>query len=147
MLESLGLEVWHAWLLIACVIAAVELLLVGSYYLLAVAAGAMVVGSIHSMMALSVAAQWFVFTLATAVAALLMGLVRPKDGKHDVDDISYMVGKQVKVVEKVSPRGRVVYKSVTWEAESEDRLEEGVTVVIIGVNGSTLFVAKLEENS
>jgi len=147
MLESLGLEVGHLWLLAGCVIAVVELLLVGSYYLLALAAGAGVVGVAASMTDLSMTAQWLVFILATGVATGLLYFLRSKHADQEIDNISYMVGKQVQVVERVSPRGRVVYKTVTWEAESEDNLEEGVTALIIGVNGSTLFVAKLKENS
>jgi len=145
MFESLGLEVWHLWLLAGCAIAVVELLLVGSYYLLALAAGAGVVGAVASMTDLSMTAQWLVFILATGVATGLLYFLRSNKGDSEIDNISYMVGKQVQVVEKVSPRGRVVYKTVTWEAESEDNLEVGVTALIIGVNGSTLFVAKLKE--
>jgi len=147
MFESLGLEVWHLWLLVGCVIAVVELILVGSYYLLALAAGAGVVGIAASMTDLSMQAQWLVFILATAAATGLLYFLRSKHGDKEIDNISFMVGKQVKVVEDVSPRGRVDYKTVTWEAESEDRLQKGDPAIIIGVNGSTLFVAKLKENS
>jgi len=146
-LESLGLEVWHLWLLAACVIAAVELLLVGSYYLLALAAGAAVVGALASVTALPLTAQWLVFALATAVAAVLMRFLRSKNADQEIDDISYMVGKQVVVVETISPRGRVDYKSVTWAAESDEVLEVGVSARIYRVHGSTLYVTNRKENN
>ncbi|MCF6208858.1 MAG: NfeD family protein [Ghiorsea sp.] len=146
MLESLSLEVWHLWLLAACVIAAVELILVGSYYLLALAVGAAVVTAVAAMMELSLTAQWLVFAVATAIAALLMRFLRTPAQNKEPDDISHMMGKTVTVVETISPRGRVDYKSVTWAAESDDVLEAGDTACITRVHGSTLYVTSRKEN-
>ena len=146
-LESLGLEVWHRWLLAACVIAAIELMLVGSYYLLALAVGAAVVAAVAAVMDLSLTAQWLVFAVATAIAALLMRFLRAPMKDKEPDDISHMVGKQVIVVETISPRGRVDYKSVTWAAESDDALEAGDTAYITRVHGSTLYVTGEKESS
>ena len=144
MLDSLGLDIWHVWLLAACLIVVVELVLLGSYYLLALAAGAAVVGGVAAFMDLSATAQWLIFTLATIIAALLMRYLRTPVIK---DDVSHMVGALVSVMEAVSPRGRVVYKSVTWAAESADKLEKGASARVVGVRGSTLYVTKIEENS
>jgi len=143
-LDSLGLDIWHVWLLAACLIVVVELVLLGSYYLLALAAGAAVVGGVAAFMDLSATAQWLIFTLATIIAALLMRYLRTPVIK---DDVSHMVGALVSVMETVSPRGRVVYKSVTWAAESADKLEKGASARVVGVRGSTLYVTKIEENS
>jgi len=145
MLESLGLEVWHLWLLVACTIAVIELVMVGSYYLLALSAGAAVVGVVAAMTEISLTGQWLVFALATAVAAILMRYLRTPDEGKQADDISYMVGKSVKVIETIAPRGRVDYKSVGWAAESDEALDVGVTARITRVDGSTLYVTK--ENS
>lgn len=147
MLESLGLEVWHLWLLAACVIAAVELMLVGSYYLLALAVGAAIVAAVSALMELSLTAQWLAFAVATAIAALLMRFLRAPIENKEPDDISYMVGKTVTVVETISPRGRVDYKSVTWAAESDEVLEIGDTACITRVHGSTLYVTNRKENN
>jgi len=149
MLTSLGLdlEVGHLWLLAGCAIAVVELLLVGSYYLLALAVGAVVVGIAASVTELSTTMQWLVFILATGAATGLLYLLRSNNDDSDIDNISFMVGKQVQVVEKVCPRGRVVYKSVTWAAESEEHIEKGAKALITSVNGSTLFTTKIKENN
>jgi len=142
-LESLALDIWHLWLLAACLITVVELLLVGSYYLLALSVGAVVVGGVAAFVDLSMTAQWLVFTLATIIAALLMRYLRTPV-QHD--DISHMVGSLVRVVDTISPRGRVMYKSVTWAAESTEKLEIGVSARIIDVHGSTLYVTRVEED-
>lgn|GEM_PF-3351099 len=142
MFESLGLEIWHVWLIAAIVIAIIELLLLGSYYLLAVAGGAAVAGLASSMVDLSLTAQWFVFAIATMVVAVLMRFLRSPETKEVPDDIAYMEGKRVKVLERVSPRGRVMYKGVSWAAESEGVFEVGEYAQIKHVDGSTLFIEK-----
>ena len=144
MFESLGLEVWHIWLIAASVIAVVELLLLGSYYLLAVAGGAAITGLVASLVDISLTVQWFVFVFATIVVAVFMRSLRAPATKEVPDDISYMIGKQVEVLERVSPRGRVMYKGVSWVAESEDIFETGEVACIARVDGSTLFIEKLK---
>jgi len=143
MFESLGLEIWHVWLLAGCAIAVLELVLLGSYYLLAVAGGAMLVGIAAAIVPLSLTMQWFVFAVATALVALLMQKLRSPEVKQVADDASYLVGSLVEVVEAIAPRGRVMYKSVTWAAESADILAIGEHAVIEKVNGSTLHVKKI----
>ncbi|PCI45420.1 MAG: hypothetical protein COB41_01560 [Proteobacteria bacterium] len=146
MFESLGLEVWHIWLIAASVIAVVELLLLGSYYLLAVAGGAAITGLIASLVDISLTVQWFVFIFATVIVSVLMRSLRSPATKEIPDDISYMEGKLVTVLERVSPRGRVIYKSVSWAAESAEVFEVDETARIKHVDGSTLFIEKLEVN-
>lgn len=144
MLEGLGLETWHIWLIAASIIAVVELLALGSYYLLAIAGGAAITGAISSLVTLSLAIQWFIFAFSTAIVAVLMRSLRSPKEKKIADDVSYMEGHLVEVIERVSPRGRVMYKSVTWAAESEDVFEIGESARIERVNGSTLFIEKLD---
>ena len=147
MIDSLGLEVWHIWLIAACIVAAIELLLLSSYYLLAVAGGLALTGIATAILAVSLSMQWFVFALGTVITALTMRYFRAPKDKEIADDASYMIGKQVEVVERVSPRGRVLYKGVTWAAESEDSFEKGETARIQHVNGSTLYIEKVEVKS
>jgi len=141
------LEPWHVWVLSACAIAAVELLLLNSYYLLALVAGSLITGVTALVADLSMAEQWAIFAIATAVAAVLMRKFRTQSENKDIDNISHMIGARVEVVETISPRGRAKYKGVTWAAESEDLLEAGESARIINVNGSTLYVEKIKENN
>ena len=144
MFESMGLEVWHIWLMAACVIAVVELLLLDSYYLLAVAGGAAVVGAIAAIIDISTAVQWLLFVVATIAMTFVLRALRSPEKKEVPDDVSYMEGKLVEVLERVSPRGRVMYKGVSWAAESEEVFEAGETARIARVDGSTLFIIKLK---
>jgi membrane protein implicated in regulation of membrane protease activity len=146
MFESLGLETWHIWLIAASVIAVVELLLLGSYYLLAVAGGAAIVGLVSSLVSISLTLQWFIFACATVIVSVILRSFRSPKTKEVPDDISYMVGKQVEVLERVSPRGRVMYKAVSWAAESRVIFEVGEVACIERVNGSTLYIKKLESD-
>jgi len=146
MFESLGLEVWHLWLIAASLIAVIELLVLSSYYLLAVAGGAAIVGFIAILLQPSLTMQWFLFACATAVVAVVLRSFQSPIEKDIPDDISYMVVKQVEVLERVSPRGRVMYKAVSWAAESSVIVEVGEAAIIERVNGSTLFIKKLESD-
>ncbi|MDQ6953817.1 MAG: NfeD family protein [Mariprofundaceae bacterium] len=143
MLEFLSLEIWHLWLLAACVIAVVELLLLNSYYLLAVVGGAAIVGVISAIWDMSLTVQWFIFALATSMAAWGLHLLRSPSQQQHPDDIRYMEGRLVKVTERISPRGRVEYKSVSWAAESKHCFEVGETACIERIHGSTLYVTKI----
>ena len=143
-MDAWGLEAWHLWLLAASVIAIGELLLLGSYYLLAVAGGAAITGACAALLDVSSTVQWFIFALATLLVAALMRMLRSSEKKAPADDISYMVGKQVEVLERVAPRGRVSYKSVAWYAESDAIFEVGEVACIERVDGSTLYIKKVE---
>jgi len=140
-----ALEAWHIWLIAGCVIAVIELLVLNSYYLLAVAAGAAIVGIAASMVTTSLTIQIFIFTLGTALAGGMLYLLRDEKSNHEVDDISHLVGERVVVVARIAPRGRVIYKSVSWAAESDDVLEIDAPARVLRVNGSTLHVEKIKE--
>jgi len=143
MFESLGLESWHLWLIAGCIIAAIELLLLNSYYLLAMAGGAAMVGAVSAIFDISLASQWLVFGIATSLTTWWMHSLRTSKQPELADDITYMEGKLVEVLEPISPRGRVMYKGVSWAAESESIFETGETARIERVNGSTLYVRKV----
>jgi len=140
-----ALEAWHIWLIAGCVIAVIELLVLNSYYLLAVAAGAVMVGIASAMVATSLSMQILIFALGTALAGGLLYFLRGEKSNHEVDDISHLVGERVVVVTRIAPRGRVIYKSVSWAAESDDVLEIDASARIVRVNGSTLYVEKNKE--
>jgi len=144
MLELWGIEVLQAWMIVASVILVIELLLLNSYYLLAVAAGAAVSGVLSFSMDISRPMQWLTFALATVLGAWLLRMFRSPEKKEVADDVSYMVGKLVQVQDRVAPRGRVLYKSVSWAAESDVVFEAGETARIGHVNGSTLFIEAIE---
>ncbi len=146
MLESLSLEAWHAWFIAASLIAMIELLLIASYYLLALAGGAAIVAVVTAAFTVPTSMQWFVFAIATGLMSLLLYTFRSPANKAIPDDISYMVGKRVEVLERVAPRGRVMYKAVSWAAESEDELEVGAHACIQSVHGSTLMIKKLAKD-
>ena len=143
-MDFFSFNTWQIWLLLACIIAVLELLMLNSYYLLAVVVGAMLAGGM-AWFDSSSQLQWLAFIAGTIAAAGLMYTLRSPRNKENKDDISHMIGKRVKVIEEISPRGRVVYKSVGWSAESDDVLHTGAYARIVRIHGSTLFVEKIEE--
>ena len=146
-MDIFHLTAWQTWLFVACITAILELLVLDSYYLLAVVLGALV-AALAAWWEATSDIQWLAFILGTVAATLLLHKLRSPTKRDAADDISYMVGKQVQVVVEVNPRGRVVYKGVGWEAEttSNSPLPIGTIARIVRVHGSTLTVAKIEES-
>ena len=132
------------WLLASCTIIIIELVLLNTYYLLALAIGTTSAAAAAWLDA-STAIQWLACSLGSIAGFLGMKTLRPKPSNtQQHDDISHLVGKQVRVSETIDPRGRVIYKSVGWAAESDELLHSGERARIIRVHGSTLFVEKCD---
>ncbi|MDQ6989235.1 MAG: NfeD family protein [Mariprofundaceae bacterium] len=132
---------WHIWLIIAFIILIVELIS-GTYFLLALAGGALLTSLSAALIDLGLSMQLFVFAISSALCYVL--LLSFKKDKADITDGSqHMLGQQVEVLDAIEHRGRVRYKGVVWQAESPDKLQQGDIVEIISVNGSTLGVKSL----
>jgi len=136
--------VWQIWFIIACTLLIIELTLINSYYLLAIAFAASLAGLLAWFDA-SINMQWLAFIVGSIAGLLAMHVFRPSILKKDKDDISYMEGKTVTIIEDVSPRGRAMYKSVGWAAESDDILHIGESARIVRVHGSTLYLEAMKE--
>ncbi len=130
------------WLLATCAIIMIELVLLNTYYLLALAVGSSIAAA-AAWWGVSSAMQWLSFTFGSIVGLMCMHALRRQPSNKPHDDISHLLGKIVTVTETIQPRGRVTYKSVGWAAESEDILYSGEQARIIRVHGSTLFVEKM----
>jgi membrane protein implicated in regulation of membrane protease activity len=61
------------------------------------------------------------------------------------DDLDNITGKKVKVIKAISPNenGKVMFNGSTWNAESQEAIEENEIVQIIGKKNLTLIVEKL----
>ncbi|MDQ6953762.1 MAG: NfeD family protein [Mariprofundaceae bacterium] len=136
---------WQVWIIITCIIAIIELTLINSYYLLAIAFAASLAG-LSAWFDASMNIQWFTFILGSIIALVTMHTLRPSSIKKDKDDISHIIGKTVTIIEDVSPRGRAMYKSVGWAAESDDVLHIGESARIVRVHGSTLYLEAIKEH-
>lgn len=137
-------NLWQAWLILACIIITVELILLNSYYLIAMAIAASLAG-LAAWFGASINMQWLAFIFGSIAGLTGMHLLRPSAVKQDKDDISHMEGKIVTIIEDVSPRGRASYKSVGWAAESDDVLHIGESARIVRVHGSTLYLEAMKE--
>jgi len=144
-LITFHLDAWQVWLISACIIAIIELTLIDSYYLLAVAFAASLAG-FSAWFGVSSNIQWLAFILGSVIGLIAMHSLRTSSNTKDKGDISHIIGKTVTVIEDVSPRGRVSYKSVGWAAESDDILHVGESGRIVRVHGSTLYIEATKEH-
>jgi len=137
------IEHWHIWLIIAFLILIVELMS-GTYFLLALAGGAVLTSIATWWITPDLTAQLFIFAIASVVTYLLLLSFRKKKDTANTDGTTHMLGQQVQVVDNINPLGRVKYKGVLWQAKSKDNLEKGGFAEIIAVDGSTLTVKALD---
>ncbi len=131
----------YLWLALAMLIGGLELML-GTYYLLALAGGAVLTGLIAFLFPLSWWTDFAMFAILSIVSLMLMLYWRQTVGNQPpADDASRMKGRQVTVIQRVAPRGRVRHRGVEWNAESDEIFEEGDTAMIQDVRGSTLYIS------
>ncbi len=57
-----------------------------------------------------------------------------------------MIGLQGEVVEPLTPTGTIIVKGERWKAKSVDNVEIGENVEVVGIEGLTLRVVRLQED-
>jgi len=137
------MEYGYGWLALGLLLGVIEIT-VGTYYLLALAGGALCTGVVALLFAINWMVQLAIFSLASMVSVFL--LLRWRDAQSNADqpadDIRRLQGQRVEVIQRVAPDGRVRYKGVTWQAHADTAIESGEWALIERVQGSTLYITK-----
>ncbi|WP_372798176.1 NfeD family protein [Pontiella sp.] len=110
--------------------------------------GALITALICWLFPVGLAAQVIIFTVASLVSLFgLRRLIKPvfTGTESDVSNDSFsegMAGQEADVSEAISPGvpGKVILNGTAWKAESDETLEAGQRVVIIGQRSLTLSV-------
>lgn len=113
-------------------------------HILAVLGGAVATGLVHEIYGLSLVLETLVFFGATLALAYFLGLYRVASGTELVEDTRNMVGSKVRVMEPINPKGKVLFHSKLWLAESDEFIDEGEWAEILSVHGRKLRVRKCE---
>ncbi len=114
-------------------------------------AGAWVVAIITYFIDINVAAQVSIFTITSIMALILLRkkIIPASDENENSDIKDEFIGKIAVVKEPVikGKPGRVIFKGATWKAEtrSDEALEEGCRVKIVGQESILLYVEPLSE--
>jgi len=135
------IDYWQGWLIIAFIILIVELMS-GTYFLLALAGGAVITSLITALFVANLSLQLLYFALASALSYAVLASFK-KEKTNITDGTHHMLGQHVAVVESIENQGRVRYKGVVWQATSDETLKKDMQAKIIAVNGSTLHVASI----
>ncbi len=134
------LEDWSAWFALACILAGIELM-TGTYYLLALAGGALLTSFAAGLLEIGIGAQLVVFAVGSVLTyAALTPLRKHKGAKTDGQ--AHMIGEEVTVTETVDLKGRCTYKGVSWIAKARAPIHKGEKGIIESVQGSTLVITK-----
>jgi len=82
-----------------------------------------------------------VFFAGSFATALLLGLYRRAPDVELVGvDAEQMIGRRVRVMQRIDPKGKVLYRSRLWFAESDEPIEEDAWAEIVAVRGRRLKV-------
>lgn len=149
-MEFLGELTWLHWFIIAGLLLVLEVS-TGTLYLLFIAAAAVMVGLWNVLGDASWQFDLLLFAVLSAVT-LLVGhyVIKPRLGEHTADGLNEpahaLVGKRVKALADFQTgEGRVQLGDSQWRAMTDDRIEAGEELVVVGVEGSTLRVEAFDE--
>ncbi|HET7115214.1 MAG TPA: NfeD family protein [Hanamia sp.] len=134
------------WIIIGFVLFLLEFVLPG-LILFFFAVGAWIVAILCLFIDLSINQQLIIFLISSIVSILLLRkwfskiLWKRKHSSELLED--EFLGKTAKAETDISPHknGKVDFKGTTWQAASEDTIEKGENVIIIG-NESILLLVK-----
>jgi membrane protein implicated in regulation of membrane protease activity len=147
-------ETWRwIWLGAAGLLAAGELALPGTFFLLSFAAGA-AIATIAAFADASLLAQWICFLVGSGVGlALLVPLGRrlaQSESDEAAEGANRWVGRIAEVLEEIPggphATGRVRVERDVWRAETDDdrSIATGSRVEVLAVRGTRLVVAPLQ---
>ena len=134
------------WIIIGFVLFLLEFVLPG-LILFFFAVGAWIVAILCLFLDLSINEQLIIFLISSVVTILLLRKWLSKilwKRKHSTELLEdEFLGKTAKAETAISPgeNGKVDFKGTTWQAASEDTIEKGENVIIIG-NESILLLVK-----
>ena len=134
------------WIIIGFVLFLLEFVLPG-LILFFFAVGAWITGVACLFTDLSINQQLIVFLISSVVSILLFRKWLSKvlwKRKHSTELLEdEFLGKTAKALTDISPaeNGKVDFKGTSWQAASEDNIQKGENVIIIG-NESILLLVK-----
>lgn len=134
------------WIIIGFVLFLLEFVLPG-LILFFFAVGAWIVAILCLFLDLSINEQLIIFLISSIASILLLRKWFSKllwKRKHSTELLEdEFLGKTAKAETDISPgkNGKVDFKGTTWQAASEDTIEKGENVIIIG-NESILLLVK-----
>src|SRR5690242_9488164 len=140
---------WQVWLVAALLLFVAEMIAPG-FWLLSVAVGSLAAG-IVSLILPGVLAPTLTFAAGTllslvGVRPFLLRRLHPggRDIKTNVDALAGRVGIVSERIDPSTGKGRVVVEGEDWRAAAlmDTPLEAGTRVMIVRVEGATLYVDK-----
>ncbi len=132
-----------AWF-IAAVVALILELVSGTMFLIWVSGGCFLAG----VAALVFSASWVPWATFVVSSSILLYFGLPlarrlREQGGQASNVDRMIGLQAVVLETIDPienTGRIRVESDEWRARSDHRIQAGVTVSIVSVEGTTLMV-------
>ena len=136
------------WFVIGIVLLVMEFILPG-LIIFFFGAGAIVVAVVCLFADISINAQLLIFIAASVLSMLCLRkwlkgvfLGHTVSRQNLKENLEEFLGQKATVVEKIKPKagGKVEFRGTNWHADSDQEIEEGTVVEIIGKDNITLKV-------
>ncbi len=112
-------------------------------HILALLGGAVTTAIVSGIYGSSLVLEALVFFGATIATGYFLGLYRPAPDIELVGgDVEHMIGRRVRVMKAINPRGKILYHSALWTAVSDTPIEEDEWVEIVAVKGKIVTVKR-----
>ncbi len=112
-------------------------------HILALLGGAVATALVSGIYGLSLVLEALVFFGATIATGYFLGLYRAAPDIELVGgDVDHMIGRRVRVMESINPRGKILYHSELWTAVSDTPIEADEWAEIVAVKGKTVTVKR-----
>jgi membrane protein implicated in regulation of membrane protease activity len=137
------------WFIVGFVFFILEFALPG-FILFFFAVGAWIVALLSLLMDISINAQLLIFSASSIVTILLFRkwikkIMWSRKNSSEIED--ELIGKTGKAETFIGPgeNGKVDFKGTIWDARSDDTIQKGENVIIVG-NDSILLIVKSNKN-
>ena len=142
------MDTYGIWIIVG-VIGLIIDLLSGTLFMLWVAGGCFVAAIVSALLPEVAWAPWAAFVVATSV---LLYLGRPlarrfQQQRLTPSNVDAVIGREGIVLETIDPiqnTGRVRIGSDEWRARSDEQIQSGERVCVLGVEGATVIVTGWE---
>ncbi|HZF65832.1 MAG TPA: NfeD family protein [Chitinophagaceae bacterium] len=137
------------WFIVGFVFFILEFALPG-FILFFFAVGAWIVALLSLLMDISINAQLLIFSASSIITILLFRkwikkIMWSRKNSSEIED--ELIGKTGKAETFIGPgeNGKVDFKGTIWDARSDDTIQKGENVIIVG-NDSILLIVKSNKN-
>ncbi|RMH61289.1 MAG: hypothetical protein D6678_03835 [Zetaproteobacteria bacterium] len=117
-------------------------------HILAILGGAVAAYVVDGMKGIATEIQVASFFLGSLATGLLLGLYRRAPDVELIDvDAEQLLGRRVRVMQRIDPEGKILYRSRLWQAVADEPIEQDEWAEIVAVHGRKVKVRRCKRST